>query len=66
MGQEQSTAIDESTPPRRLDDRSLASIAKYIRDGKARKIVVMVRGHLATSSAVYMGCRPPLRPEMAW
>ena len=42
MGQEQSSPVDESVPPQTLEDRSVESVAKYIRDGHAKKIVVMV------------------------
>lgn len=42
MGQVQSTIIAENIPPVRLKDRSLESIAKYIFDGKAKNVVVMV------------------------
>ena len=43
MGQEQSSLIDEDVQPRSLCDRTLESIVKYIKDGRAKKIVVMVR-----------------------
>ena len=42
MGQEQSSPVDESIPPQTLKDRSVESVAQYIRDGRAKKIVVMV------------------------
>lgn len=42
MGQDSSTPIDESTPPDTLQSRTLDGIAKYINDGKAKRIVVMV------------------------
>ena len=42
MGQEQSSPVDESTPPQTLKDRSVESVAKYIKDEHAKKIVVMV------------------------
>ena len=41
MGQESSTLVDENTPTQTLKDRSLGSIAKLIKDGRIRKIVVM-------------------------
>lgn len=43
MGQEESKPIDESTPPQTLEKRDVASVAKYINEGKAKRIVVMVR-----------------------
>lgn len=42
MGQEESKPIDESTPPRTLEKRDVASVAKYINEGRAKRIVVMV------------------------
>lgn len=43
MGQEQSaTQVDETTPPRTLRDRTVGSVADFIKDGRAKKIVVMV------------------------
>ena len=42
MGQEASTPIDESVPPESLESRTLEAVAKYIKDGRAKQIVVMV------------------------
>lgn len=43
MGQDESRPmVDESTPPQTLDDRSIEAVAKYIKDGQAKKICVMV------------------------
>ena len=42
MGQEQSSLIDDSTPPQTLKERSVESVATYIKQGRAKKIVVMV------------------------
>ena len=42
MGQETSSPIDEHTPPQTLEKRDVASVAKYIKDGRAKRIVVMV------------------------
>ena len=43
MGQDQShEMVDESTPPRALESRDLEGVAKYIREGKAKKILVLV------------------------
>ena len=42
MGQDSSSPIDESTPPQMLRDRSIESVAQYIKEGRAKKIVVMV------------------------
>lgn len=42
MGQESSSPVDESIPPQTLKDRTLGSVADFIRDGHAKNIVVMV------------------------
>ena len=42
MGQEVSLSVDENTPSRRLKKRDLESVAGYIKDGKAKRIVVIV------------------------
>ena len=42
MGQEQSSPVDDSTPSRTLRERSVDAVAQYIKDGGAKKIVVMV------------------------
>ena len=48
MGQESSSPVDESIPPQTLKDRTLGSVADFIRDGHAKNIVVMV-GSLRSS-----------------
>ena len=43
MGQESSLPIvDESTPTQTLESRTLESVAKMLKEGKFRRIVVMV------------------------
>ena len=42
MGQELSSPIDDSIPTQTLEDRSVDSVAKYIKEGHAKKIVIMV------------------------
>ncbi|KAL9031538.1 MAG: hypothetical protein Q9196_000433 [Gyalolechia fulgens] len=42
MGQESSTPIDENTPTQTLNARTLEAVASYIKEGRARRIVVMV------------------------
>lgn len=49
MGNDQSV-LDDSTPSVRLDERSLAAVAKLIKDGKATKIVVMTGAGLSTAA----------------
>jgi NAD-dependent histone deacetylase SIR2 len=41
MGNEQSV-IDENTPTETLSSRTIEAVGKYIKDGCARRIVVMV------------------------
>lgn len=43
MGQEESTLVDENTPPLTLKSRSVEAIADFINSGKAKRIVVLVR-----------------------
>lgn len=44
MGQDQSVPdVDEFTPPQSLSSRNLDGVAQYIKEGRARRIVVMVR-----------------------
>lgn len=42
MGQEASAPVDESVPPQTLKERSVEAIAQMIKDGRAKKVVVMV------------------------
>lgn len=42
MGNEESTMVDESTPPRSLESRNIEGLAKYISQKNVRRIVVMV------------------------
>lgn len=50
MGNENSSLIDEQTPPTKLSDRSLSAVAKYIKDGKGKEIVVMTGAGLSTAA----------------
>ncbi|KAF2731456.1 NAD-dependent deacetylase sirtuin-2, partial [Polyplosphaeria fusca] len=52
MGQEESSMIDDSQPTQTLDSRTLESVAKFIRDGHARKIVVMNGAGISTSAGI--------------
>ncbi|KAL6714651.1 Sir2 histone deacetylase Hst2 [Lecanora helva] len=52
MGQEQSCPIDEATPPQTLSERSVEAVAKYIKEGRAKKIVVMVGAGISTSAGI--------------
>ena len=42
MGQESSAPVGDHVRPQTLKDRSVESIAKFIKSGRAKKIVVMV------------------------
>jgi len=42
MGNEESTMVDPSTRPFTLKQRTTDALAQYIKDGKAKKIVVLV------------------------
>ncbi|MCJ1263222.1 Sir2 histone deacetylase Hst2 [Lobaria immixta] len=52
MGQESSTPIDENTPPHTLKQRNLDAVATYIKDGHAKKIVVMSGAGISTSAGI--------------
>lgn len=50
MGNEQSAMVDPSTPTVNLEERNLEAVAKYIKDGKAKRIVVMTGAGLSTAA----------------
>lgn len=52
MGQEESKPVDESTPPQTLEKRDLASVAKYIKNGQAKRIVVMTGAGISTAAGI--------------
>lgn len=52
MGQENSSPLDEATPPQTLEFRTVDGLAKYIKDGRARKIVVMSGAGISTSAGI--------------
>jgi NAD-dependent histone deacetylase SIR2 len=41
MGNEESRVIDPDTPPQTLKARTVEALAQYIKDGRAKQIVVM-------------------------
>jgi NAD-dependent histone deacetylase SIR2 len=43
MGNEESRVVDPDTPPQTLNARTVEALAQYIKDGRAKQIVVMVR-----------------------
>jgi hypothetical protein len=42
MGNEESRVVDPDTPPQTLKARTVEALAQYIKDGRAKQIVVMV------------------------
>jgi NAD-dependent histone deacetylase SIR2 len=53
MGQDQSVPdVDDFTPPQRLASRNLDGVAQYIKEGKARRIVVMTGAGISTSAGI--------------
>ncbi|KAL8689056.1 MAG: hypothetical protein Q9218_005181 [Villophora microphyllina] len=52
MGQESSTPMDESTPPQTLSARTLDAVASYIREGRAKKIVLMTGAGISTAAGI--------------
>ncbi|KAJ4347196.1 Sir2 histone deacetylase Hst2 [Didymosphaeria variabile] len=52
MGQDESRMVDEKTPPQTLKSRTLDAVAEYIRDGRARRIVVMTGAGISTSAGI--------------
>ena len=52
MGQDESSPIDESVPPRTLTGRTVEAVAEYIKSGKAQKIVIMTGAGISTSAGI--------------
>ncbi|KXJ93862.1 DHS-like NAD/FAD-binding domain-containing protein [Microdochium bolleyi] len=52
MGQENSSLVGDETPPETLSDRTLAAVAKYIKDGKATNIVAMTGAGISTAAGI--------------
>ncbi|KAF9701115.1 hypothetical protein EKO04_001151 [Ascochyta lentis] len=52
MGNEESSMVDPSTKPHTLSARTTDALAKYIQDGKARKIVVLTGAGISTSAGI--------------
>ena len=50
MGQEESSMLDESTPPKTLSERSISAIAEYIKSGDVKRIVVMTGAGISTAA----------------
>ncbi|KAL8674000.1 MAG: hypothetical protein Q9168_001585 [Polycauliona sp. 1 TL-2023] len=52
MGQESSTPVDESTLPQTLSARSVEAVASYIKEGRAKKIVLMTGAGISTAAGI--------------
>ena len=52
MGNEESTPIDESTPPNTLTGRTLEALAEYIKSGRVKNVVVMTGAGISTSAGI--------------
>ncbi|KAI1864732.1 hypothetical protein JX265_008456 [Neoarthrinium moseri] len=52
MGNENSTVLDEDTPPQTLDNRDLRSVAKLIKHGRIKRIVVMTGAGISTAAGI--------------
>ncbi|KAI1104041.1 NAD-dependent deacetylase sirtuin-2 [Jackrogersella minutella] len=52
MGQETSSLIDPDTPPDTLSERSLRAVAQFIKNGDAKKIVVMTGAGISTAAGI--------------
>ncbi|KAL1620286.1 Sir2 histone deacetylase Hst2 [Neofusicoccum ribis] len=52
MGQDESSIVDESIAPSTLDSRSLEGVAKFLRDGRAKRVVVMTGAGISTSAGI--------------
>jgi hypothetical protein len=50
MGQEESSLLDPSVPPRTLSARSIDAVAEYIKSGKAKRIVVLTGAGISTAA----------------
>ncbi|KAI4622090.1 hypothetical protein J4E83_004829 [Alternaria metachromatica] len=52
MGQDESRVVDPNAPPQTLSARTLEALAQYIKDGRAKKIVVMTGAGISTSAGI--------------
>lgn len=52
MGNEPSTLVDEKMPPSVLEARNIQAVAKYIKEKKVRRVVVMVGAGISTSAGI--------------
>ncbi|KIW62856.1 hypothetical protein PV04_09748 [Phialophora macrospora] len=52
MGNENSTPVDEATPPTTLFGRNIEAVAQYIKEKDVKKIVVMTGAGISTSAGI--------------
>jgi len=52
MGQDNSSLVDDDIPPETLSERTLAAVARYIKDGKAQSIVAMTGAGISTAAGI--------------
>ncbi|KAI8938887.1 hypothetical protein NX059_004745 [Plenodomus lindquistii] len=52
MGSDESKVVDPDAEPQTLKARTLEALAQYIREGRARKIVVMTGAGISTSAGI--------------
>ncbi|KAH3906217.1 hypothetical protein HBH56_205300 [Parastagonospora nodorum] len=52
MGNEESRVIDPNTLPQTLKARTVEALAQYIKDGRAKRIVVMTGAGISTSAGI--------------
>ncbi|EXJ53802.1 NAD-dependent histone deacetylase SIR2 [Cladophialophora yegresii CBS 114405] len=52
MGNENSTPVDEATPPTTLYGRNIEAVAQYIKEKDVKKIVVMTGAGISTSAGI--------------
>ncbi|KAL8728145.1 MAG: hypothetical protein Q9166_005595 [cf. Caloplaca sp. 2 TL-2023] len=52
MGQEASTTVDEATSPQTLNARTVEAVASYIKEGRAKKIVLMTGAGISTAAGI--------------
>lgn len=52
MGQEESSLVSDGEPPVTLTERSLSSVAEYIKSGQAKRIIVMTGAGISTAAGI--------------
>ncbi|KAH6646045.1 DHS-like NAD/FAD-binding domain-containing protein, partial [Truncatella angustata] len=52
MGNENSSIVGDDTPPQTLESRDLRSVAKLIKDGRIKRVVVMTGAGVSTAAGI--------------